>query len=97
MTSPVSINTERNISILKADEGHTCWGFSNAFKETLALSDRLGRADLAPDKSEYGTLTVLDKHRQSIQIASTKRPGIAAWFSPSCFGIEGFSTTALLG
>ena len=78
----VTINQEQQIYVINRAEGVSCWGFKNAFEETMLLAQRLSRPELIPTDSEFGKLTVLDKHRSLIDLARAAGD-LGTWFRAS--------------
>lgn len=73
-----SINNEQQLYVHSTGGGVSCWGFKNAFEETELLAQRLGKPNLAPYQNEFGSLSVLDKHKQLIQLAAGAKLG--TWY-----------------
>lgn len=73
-----SINTEQQLYVLSKGQGVSCWGFKNAFEETELLAERLGYPQLAPNRNDFGSLSVLDKHAELIRRAADRKLG--TWY-----------------
>ena len=78
----VTINQKQQLYVFNNENGVSCWGFKNAFEETMLLAQRLSRPELNPSDAEFGALTVLDKHRALVDIARTAGD-LGTWFRAS--------------
>lgn len=80
MTQAITLNAAQQLYVIPCGGGYSCWGFAKAFEEVKALAKRLRREDLVPSDQEFGSLSIIDKHRQLITLAGDRDLG--TWFSP---------------
>lgn len=81
-TRLVTINAEQKLYVVPCgNEGHTCWGFQNAWDETLQLAEALKVK--APADDLFGTLALYELHRHLV--AEVRRTGVklGTWFKRS--------------
>lgn len=76
----VTRNHEQKLYVFRHENGYSCLGYDVALEETQALAKRLKKPELCPDKSDWGTLSVLDKRNTLLDLARQRNLG--TWFSP---------------
>lgn len=79
MQKDVTINAERRLYVIPCgDDGFTCWGFDNAYREACQLAEALNRP--VPAESEIGTMSVFNYHRELLKFARENKVDFGTWF-----------------
>jgi len=78
----IKLNQEQQLYVIPCGDGYSCFGFSNAQRDTEFIAAQLQRHDLKPTSSEFGTLEGYAKYRAACQAWASSSKSKHTWFTP---------------